>query len=169
MSNVIQQNGVHNSSHGAENSSDGVLSTARNLAGDAADKARSAVSGTASTVTRQAKHLLDRQVDKGARIVGDVGSAMQRAAEELDRTAGPLGELAHSLADRIDGYAGDLRGSSVDDLVRAASRVTRQQPALVFGLTALAGFLVLRTLKSAPSSKQHSGRDLAPTGGSDGF
>jgi hypothetical protein len=52
----------------------------------------------------------------------------------------------------MNGYAEDLRDQSVDQLVRTASAFTRRQPAMVFGLAALAGFLALRTLKSTPSS-----------------
>jgi hypothetical protein len=40
--------------------------------------------------------------------------------------------------------------------LRAASNVTRRQPALVFGLAALAGFFVFRTLKAAPSGASTS-------------
>jgi len=36
----------------------------------------------------------------------------------------------------------------VQQLVRTASDYTRKQPALVFGLAALAGFALLRVLKS---------------------
>ena len=152
-------------------SSEGIVANARNLAGAAGERAKVAVTESASTVAEQARYLLDRQVGKGARIVGDVGSSVKRAAEELDRSAPQLGEFAHVLADRIDVYAKDLRASSTDDLLRSASRITREQPALVFGLTALAGFLVLRALKSAPSSKPHAraSYDFDRTGGPDGF
>jgi hypothetical protein len=44
-----------------------------------------------------------------------------------------------------------LRDQSVDQLIGKASDFTRRQPALVFGLAALAGFFAVRTVKSAPS------------------
>jgi hypothetical protein len=49
--------------------------------------------------------------------------------------------------------ADGLRDQSVDELVRAASDYTRRQPAVVFGLAALAGFFALRTFKSATSNQ----------------
>jgi hypothetical protein len=52
----------------------------------------------------------------------------------------------------MDGYASNLQAQSVDQLVKNASDFTRRQPALMFGLAALAGFFVMRTLKSSPSS-----------------
>jgi hypothetical protein len=127
------------------------VSRASAVAGEAVDKARQAASETASTVTQQVKELLDRQVGSGADMVGHIASSAKLAAADLDREAPQLAGLLRAFADRVDGYAGDLRGQSVDQLARAASDFTRRQPALVFGLAALAGFLAFRTLKSAPA------------------
>jgi hypothetical protein len=52
----------------------------------------------------------------------------------------------------LDGLANDLHDQSVDELVRSASDFTRRQPALVFGLAAVAGFVALRTVYSASSA-----------------
>lgn len=128
------------------------FSSASAMAGDAATKAKQAASDTAATVTEQVKQLLDRQVGSGADMVGHFAGAVKRAAQELDRDAPQLAGLVRSAADRMDGYADDLRDQSVEQLMRAASDFTRRQPALVFGLAALAGFFALRTLKSTPSS-----------------
>lgn len=128
------------------------LSTASAMAGEAANKAKQAASDTAATVTEQVKQLLDLQVGNGANMVGHFAGAAKRAAEELDRDAPQLAGLVRTAADRMDGYANDLRDQSVEQLMRAASDFTRRQPAMVFGLAALAGFFVLRTLKSTPSA-----------------
>jgi hypothetical protein len=128
------------------------FSSATSIASDAADKAKQAASETAATVTGQVKALLDNQVSSGADMVGHVAGAVKRAAQELDRDAPQLAGLVRTAADRMDNYAGGLRDQSVDQLVRAASDFTRRQPAMVFGLAALAGFFALRTLKSPPSS-----------------
>jgi hypothetical protein len=60
-------------------------------------------------------------------------------------------DLVRSFATRVDGYAEGLQDQTVDQLARAASDYTRRQPALVFGLAALAGFFAFRTMKSAQS------------------
>jgi hypothetical protein len=64
-----------------------------------------------------------------------------------------------------------LRDQSIDEIWQSAADFTRRQPALVFGLAALAGFFALRTVKSsqsmsAPSIQpsHHSGRERAPYG-----
>jgi ElaB/YqjD/DUF883 family membrane-anchored ribosome-binding protein len=128
------------------------FTSAKSAAGDAASKAKQAASEAAATVTGQVKTLLDNQVSGGADIVGHMAGAVKKAAQELDRNVPQLAGLVRTAADRMDGYAGDLRDQSVDQLIRAASDFTRRQPAMVFGLAALAGFFVLRTLKSTPSS-----------------
>jgi len=62
-------------------------------------------------------------------------------------------------AKKVEEFSRDLQGQTVDDLVRTASDFTRRQPAVVFGLASLAGFLLFRVLKSSPpSSSEHSYR-----------
>src|SRR5262245_44889859 len=130
----------------------GAFSSASAMAENAADKARQAASDTAATVTEQVKQLLDRQVGGGAEMVGQVAGAVRRAAEELEGDAPQLAGLVRTAANQMNGYADGLREQSVEQLMRTASDFTRRQPALVFGLAALAGFVALRTLKSTPSS-----------------
>ena len=60
-----------------------------------------------------------------------------------------LAGMIRSVADTVDGYAGDLKRKSVEDIVRSASDFTRRQPAIVFGFAAMAGFLAFRMLKAA--------------------
>jgi hypothetical protein len=126
------------------------FSSASAMAGDAANKTR--LASAAATVTEQVKQLLDRQVDSGADMMGQVAGAVKRAAQELDRDAPQLAGMVRTAAEQMNGYADGLRDQSVEQLMRAASNFTRRQPAVVFGLAALAGFCVLRTLKSTPSS-----------------
>jgi ElaB/YqjD/DUF883 family membrane-anchored ribosome-binding protein len=125
-------------------------SAASAVASDAADQAKRVASDAASTVSQQMKQFLDGQVGGGANMVGHVANSVKRAADELDRDAPQLAGLVRGVADRFDGYADELRGQSVDQLVRKASDFTRRQPALVFGIAALAGFFALRTLKATP-------------------
>jgi hypothetical protein len=140
---------------GAENvgtAAGDALSKASEMVQDAAAKAKQAASDTAATVTSQIKELLDHQVGSGAEVMGQFASSARRAAEDLDQGAPQIAGLVRALAERTEGYANDLRNQSVDQLVRAASDFTRRQPALVFGLAALAGFFACRAFKAAPSS-----------------
>jgi hypothetical protein len=116
-------------------------------AGEAANRTKQVASDTASTLGDHVKQALNGQVGNGADLVQHLASSARRAAEELDNQAPQLAGFVHTFANRVDGYAGDLRGQSVDELIGSASDFTRRQPAVVFGLAALAGFLALRTLK----------------------
>ena len=123
--------------------------------------AKRAASEAASTIGSHMKELLDNQLGSGADIIGQLGSSAHRAAEDLELNAPQLAGLVRGVADRMEGYAEDLRDQSVDELFRSASNFTRRQPALVFGLAALAGFFALRTLKSTsprPQSSRGQGR-----------
>jgi hypothetical protein len=126
------------------------FSSASAMAGDAANKAKQA--DAATSVTEHVKRLLDRQVGTGADMMGHAAGAVKRAAQELDRDAPQLAAMVRIAAERMNGYADGLRDQSVEQLMRAASDFTRRQPAVVFGFSALAGFVVLRTLKSTPPS-----------------
>jgi hypothetical protein len=127
------------------------LSSASSFAGEAAGKVKQAASETAAGVTGEVKELLNRQVDGGADTLGQVARSVRRAADDLERESPQIAGLARALASRVDGYADDLRHQSVDQLWQAAADLTRRQPALVFGLAALAGFFALRAVKSSPS------------------
>ena len=128
-------------------------------------KAKSAAAGTisrtggvkqtaaesASTMVSQVQGVLDQQVTKGARIVSNVANSARRAAKELETETPQIAGLVRGMADQLEDYSRNLEHQSVSDIYQAASNFTRQQPALVFGVAALAGFFTLRTLRSSPT------------------
>ena len=141
------------------------LSQVSNAAQNATSSAKKAASEAASTITDQVKGLLDSQLASGVEMVGHLGSSAKRAAADLDRNAPQLAGLVRGVGDRIESYADDMRDQSVDELFRSASDFTRRQPALVFGLAALAGFFAFRTIKSTPLHAQPVRRSAAPSTG----
>jgi hypothetical protein len=145
------------------------MSSMTDMAQQAAEQAKRTAADAASTVTTQVKEMLDRQVGTGADMVGHVAHSAKRAAEDLDQTVPQLAGLVRIVADRIDAYADDLRDQSVDQILSTATDLARRQPALVFGVAALAGFFLFRAVKSAPSLSSPSiqpGRDGRRDGGS---
>jgi ElaB/YqjD/DUF883 family membrane-anchored ribosome-binding protein len=113
---------------------------------------------SASTITSQVQGVLDQQVVKGAKLVSSVANSARRAADELETDTPQLAGLVRGMADRIQDYSRNLEDQSATEIYEAASDFTRRQPAVVFGLAALTGFFVLRTLKSASSSVPPEGR-----------
>jgi ABC-type transporter Mla subunit MlaD len=117
---------------------------------DAAEKAKQLASDATETVTLQAKRLLDGQLGAGADLIAAIAGATRSASSDLEEKTPQIAKLVHSVADRVDAYSDQMRDQSVEDLTRAASQFTRRQPALVFGLAALAGFFAWRVVKAAP-------------------
>jgi ABC-type transporter Mla subunit MlaD len=126
------------------------MSAASSFAEEATGKAKQAASDTAETLTGEVKELLNRQVGGGADMLCYVARSTRRAAEDLEHDSPQIAGLARNLASQVDRYADGLRDQSIDQIWQSAADLTRRQPALVFGLAALAGFLALRTVKSSP-------------------
>lgn len=120
------------------------------VARDAGSKAKEAASATAFTVTEQVKELLDRQIGNGASVAGHFASSAKLAADDLDRNSPLLAGMVRGLASKVEDYADQFQDQTVEHLTRTAADFTRRQPALVFGLAALAGFFIFRTMKSTP-------------------
>jgi hypothetical protein len=159
-----------------QSTASGVAQDLRAKAGEAAAKvadaaqqagsqAKETAASLASDAGQKAKGLLNMQVSAGADLAGHVAQSARCAAEDLDKNAPQLAGLVRGAAERVEEFSRDIRGQTVEDLVRTASDFTRRQPALVFGLASLAGFLALRVLKSSPPghSGQHE-RGRAPFG-----
>jgi hypothetical protein len=117
---------------------------------EAGDQAKQVASSLAADATQKAKGFLTMQVTAGADLVGHVAESARRAADSLDQNAPQLADLVRGAAERAEDFSRDLHEQTVEDLVRTASDFTRRQPALVFGLASLAGFLAFRVFKSTP-------------------
>lgn len=109
----------------------------------------SADTGMSATVTSQVQDVLDQQVIRGAKTITNVAQSARRAADELESDAPQIAGLVRGIADRVEEYSHQLENQSITDIYQSASDFTRRQPAVVFGIAALTGFLALRTLKSA--------------------
>ena len=127
------------------------FSRASDTARDAGAKAKRAAEGAASSLTDSVMGLLNQQVGASADAAGRFASAMKSAAEDMERGNPMLADLMRGLAHNVDAYADALENRTVEQLIKAGSDFTRRQPALVFGLAAVAGFLAFRTFKNAQS------------------
>ena len=136
------------------------VSKLANVAQQAGTQAKQAASSLASDANQRAKGFLNQQVASGADLVGHVADSVRSAADNLDHSAPQIANLVRGAAERVEEFSDDMRGKSVDELMRTASDFTRRQPALVFGLASLAGFVLLRVLKSSsPDNVRDHGAD----------
>ena len=150
----------------SQSTTSGVAQDMRAKAGEAASKvadvaqeagsqAKEAAASLASDAGQKAKGFLNLQVASGSDLAGHVARSVRSAADSLDPNAPQLASLARGAAERVEQFSRDIRGQTVEDLVRTASEFTRRQPALVFGLASLAGFLAFRVLKSSPPDGEY--------------
>jgi hypothetical protein len=98
--------------------------------------------------------LLDKQIGNHISAVGVLATSIKRAADDIEEKSPIAAGLVRTLSDKAGEFAETYEDETVEQLIRSASDFTRRQPALVFGLAAFAGFLIFRTIKSAPSPTQ---------------
>jgi ElaB/YqjD/DUF883 family membrane-anchored ribosome-binding protein len=125
------------------------INRASGVAREAGSKAKEAASDTATSMTDHVKELLDKQIGSGATMGGHFANSIKLAADDLGKHSPALAGFVHQFADKVEVYADDMQDQTVEQLVRTASDYTRRQPALVFGLAAVAGFFLFRTARSA--------------------
>jgi hypothetical protein len=118
----------------------------------------------AATVTSQIQEVLDQQVVSGARTMTTVARSARRAADEFETEAPQIAGLVRGVAERVEEYSRNLETQSATDIYQAASDFTRRQPAVVFGVAALAGFFALRTLKASAASSERGRPINTPRG-----
>jgi ElaB/YqjD/DUF883 family membrane-anchored ribosome-binding protein len=133
------------------------VSKLADVAQQAGSQAKQTASSLASDANQKAKGFLNQQVASGADLAGHVADSARCAAENLEQNAPQLADLVRGAAKRVEEFSRDLRGQTVEDLVRTASDFTRRQPAVVFGFASLAGFLLFRVLKSNPPRSSEDG------------
>jgi len=121
---------------------------ASEVARDATSTVTQTAADATSTVNEQVRELLDKQISQTWNLTGQVAGSFKLAADDLASKSPFAANLVRNVADNVEQYAQEFQGQTVEQVVRAASDLTRRQPALVFGLAAVAGFFAFRTLKA---------------------
>jgi hypothetical protein len=85
-------------------------------------------------------------------MVARVSNAIRVAADNLDQDVPQLSPLVHGAADQLADLSAALADRSAAELFQATSDFARRRPALVFGATALGGFLLFRLLNASSAS-----------------
>jgi gas vesicle protein len=115
--------------------------SAKELASDAGDKLRDAVQD---------------QKNAGADFISGVAGAVRRAANEFDDHIPQAGQYIRRAAAQIDGAGEALRRRDLAELLGGVQDFARRQPTAFLGATVLAGFAVVRLLKSSTAPQQTS-------------
>ena len=116
-----------------------------------------AAKDVASHATDKLKQTVDGQKSAGAEYVGSLADTIRRAAREFDSDLPIAGTYIRQAASQVEGVAETIRTGNFNDLVKGAQSFARRQPTAFLGMAVLAGFGVVRFLKSSASDTEGSG------------
>jgi hypothetical protein len=125
----------------AESSSDAFKEQATQFVDTAKD--------AASQATDKLKETLDSQKAAGADYVGSLAETIRRAAREFDNDLPVAGNYMRKAASQVESVSDTIKSGEFSDLMRGAQDFARRQPAAFLGMAVLAGFGVVRLLKSS--------------------
>jgi hypothetical protein len=126
--------------------------TIKNQASEFVDAAKD----VASEATDKLKQTVDSQKSAGADYVGSLAGTIRRAAKEFDGDLPIAGSYIRKAASQVEGVADTIRTGNFNDLVRGAQSFARRQPTAFLGMAVLAGFGVVRFLKSSANETEVS-------------
>jgi hypothetical protein len=121
---------------------------------DQASEFVDAAKDVASQATDKLKQTVDGQKSAGAEYVGSLADTIRRAAKEFDGDLPIAGTYIRKAASRVEGVADTIRTGNFNDLVRGAQSFARRQPTAFLGMAVLAGFGVVRFLKSSTNEAE---------------
>lgn len=135
----------------AGSSSDAV----KDRASDFADAAKD----VASQATDKIKQAVDGQKNAGAEYVGNLADTMRRAAREFDGELPIAGTYIRKAASQVEAISDSIKNGDFNDLIRGAQSFARRQPTAFLGMAVLAGFGVVRFLRSSVQASGGSGQE----------
>ncbi len=124
--------------------------TIKNQASEFVDAAKD----VASEATDKLKQTVDSQKSAGADYVGSLAGTIRRAAKEFDGDLPIAGSYIRKAASQVEGVADTIRTGNFKNLVRGAQSFARRQPTAFLGIAVLAGFGVVRFLKSSANEAE---------------
>lgn len=158
------ESGERSASRG--NLGDSAAAAARDLRDKAADVAGASaeqlkqhagnIADQASELGREAAGRLKDKVDErrgmGADYVSNLAEIVRRAAGEFDQELPFAATYIRKAASQVDEVSEALRRGDLREIVDNAQEFARRQPTAFFGLSLLAGFGIVRFLKSSAGS-----------------
>jgi hypothetical protein len=132
----------------------------KDRASDFADAARDVGSYAADRL----KEGVEDKKDAGAHYVNGIAEAMRRAAREFDEDLPVAGTYLRKGASQVEVASEALKNGDINNLLRDARDFARRQPTAFLGLAVLAGFGVVRFLKSSAEHSEGE-RAYADSGG----
>lgn len=132
-----------------------------------AQKLRDEAGKLGSQAADRARSFAGENKEKASGALDEVARMMRSAADDVDaRLGAEYGKYARSAADGIAGFAENLRGKEVDELLDQASDFVRKSPAIAVGTAAAVGFVLARLVKSGIEAASDAGSGKSGAGSS---
>ena len=148
---------------------------ATNQTGDTtADKFKSQFASFKGQAADKARDYAGQGVNRATGALDEAAKFLEDTARTIEEKLGPqYGRYGFSAAESVSGFAEQLRGKEVDELVEDVRTLVRKSPAVAIGAAVGLGFVLARLAKAGAGfeSGQHGGtgtQSLAATGASGG-
>jgi hypothetical protein len=135
----------------------GMAGSSSDVIKDQASEFVVAAKDVASQATDKLKQTVESQKTAGAEYVGSLADTMRRAAREFDGDLPIAGVYIRKAASQIEGVSDSIKTGNFNDLMRGAQSCARRQPTAFLGMAVLAGFGVVRFLKSSADDIEGTG------------
>jgi ElaB/YqjD/DUF883 family membrane-anchored ribosome-binding protein len=110
---------------------------------------RDHVSNLRGTATDRLRGFADGGKGRATGLLDEFSEVIKDAARSVDERLGAdYGRYAHQAADAVSGFSGRVREKSVDDLLDDTRDFVRKSPAVAIGIAAVAGFALMRVIKT---------------------
>jgi len=110
---------------------------------------RDQVSNLRGTATDRLRGFADGGKGRATGLLDEVSEVIKDAAKSVDERLGEdYGRYAHQAADALSGFSGRIREKSVDDILDDTRDFVRKSPAVAIGIAAVAGFALIRVIKT---------------------
>ncbi len=130
-----------------KNQASDLMTSAKDLAGDAKDKLSDAIGDQ-----------LNQQKAAGADYVGNIANAVRSAANGFESDLPQAAEYIRLAAGQIDGVSSALRKRDFNELIGGVQDFARRQPTAFLGVAVVAGFALVRFLKSTGGGQAPAGQ-----------
>lgn len=101
----------------------------------------------------------EQQKRAGADFMTGIASAVRRAAGEFDGQVPQAAHYIRSAADQMETMSDALRRRDIGQMLSDVQSFARRQPSAFLGASFLAGFAMVRFLRSSASDASSSARD----------
>jgi len=113
------------------------------------NQVRDQVSSLRDQAGNRVRGLADDGKNRASSLLDEVSGVIADAARSVDERLGEdYGRYAHRAADSLSGFAGKVRDKNVDDILDDTRDFIRKSPAVAIGIAAVAGFALLRVIKT---------------------